>query len=167
MNPAFWSPISATRTLRDRCIISAATEPHYYEAKHSTRLHCAKHDPESWQLMYYCYPDGCPTQAESMYAFKMFAIRRVIEAGFRTILWMDSVFQPLGPLDVLWEFIERNGWYIPRQGDAVLGEWISDAALSTLSLSRDSAMEIPLCYSGLVGLNFKTPIANDIWILWE
>ncbi len=167
MNPAFWSPLSADRSLHDRCIISAGTEPHYYESLHSTRLHCAKHDPESWQLFYYGYPDGCPTQKESMYAFKIFAMARAIDAGFRTVLWMDSVFQPVTKMDALWDYIEDHGWYIPCQGEAVLGNWCSDSALEQFALRRDDAMAIPLCYSGLVGLNLQTSIANDIWSLWN
>src|SRR6185369_4818723 len=167
MNPAFWSPTSAKRTLGDRCIVSAGTEPKYYEQLHSTRLHCTKYAPEAWQLFYYGYPDGCPRQSQRQYAFKIFALERVVAAGFPIALWLDSAFQPVGSLKPLWEEIEEQGWYIQKQGDAVLGNWCSDAALAIFGISRDKAMEVPLCYSGLVGLNLRKPTGDQIWTHWK
>ena len=167
MNPAFWHPLSHDRTIHDQCIVSAGTEPHYYEGLHSTRLHCAKYDPDSWQLFYYGYPDGCPTQQERMYAFKIYAMRRVATAGFARMLWMDSAFQPIAPMHALWKEINDTGWYIQMQGDSVLGSWCSDAALDVFGISRDTAMGIPLCYSGLVGLSMKRLEGKEIWRMWE
>ncbi len=167
MNPAFINPMGRDRTLQDKCIVSCGTESHYYEALHSTRLHCAQHVPEAWQLFYYGYPDGCPTQAQSQYAFKIFALRRVCDAGFNTMLWMDTAFQPIASISPLWEEIRAKGWYIQQQGDAVLGNWCSDRALQIFGICRDEAMQIPLCYSGLVGLNVKSWTGAKIWADWQ
>lgn len=167
MNPAFWNPLGSDRTLGDRCIVSAGTEPHYYEGLHSTRLHCTRWAPEAWQLFYYGYPDGCPKQVERMYAFKIYALQRSIEAGFQHVLWLDSAFQPVGSMRELWREIEVESWYVQQQGNAVLGNWCSDAALDIFGIDRDQAMTIPLCYSGLVGLNMHTDIGNEIWQQWR
>lgn len=155
------------RSLQDKCIVSCGTEPHYYESLHSTRLHCAEHVPEAWQLFYYGYPDGCPTQAERQYAFKIYSLRRTFEAGFKTMLWMDSAFQPIASISPLWEEIKLQGWYIQKQGDAVLGNWCSDRSLAIFGIGRDEAMQIPLCYSGLVGLDVKTWNGAKIWDEWQ
>ncbi len=167
VNPAFVNPLNADRSLHDKIIVSCGTEPHYYEALHSTRLHCAKYVPEAWQLFYYGYPDGCPTQAERQYAFKIYALERAFAAGFSTMLWLDSAFQPIGSLAPLWKEIEEQGWYIQQQGSAVLGNWCSDAALGIFGIGRDEAMRIPLCYSGLVGLNLRNTTGNNIWTAWQ
>ncbi len=167
MNPDFWSPTSSYRTLGDKIIVSAGTEPKYYEQLHSTRLHCTKYAPEAWQLFYYGYPDGCPTQKQRQYAFKIYALDRVVLGGFPTILWMDAAFQPVGSLAPLWKEIEEHGWYVHKQGDAVLGAWCSDAALAIFGISRDVAMTIPLCYSGIVGLNIHNSVGAKIWERWK
>jgi len=127
MNPAFYCPRHHPRTHGDRCIVSCGTQAHYYESLHSTRLHCSAHIPEAWQLFYYGYPDGCPTQQEKMYAFKIYALRRAWDAAFGTITWMDSAFQPIASVEPLWAEVERAGWWIPAQGDANLGNWTSES----------------------------------------
>lgn len=166
MNPPFWKPDSAIRQRGDRCIVSCGTEPHYFEQLHSTREHCTKYVPEAWQLFYYGYPDGCPTQAEHQYAFKIHALRRAFAAGFAELLWIDAAFQPTGSLWPLWDVTARSGWHVEVQGDAKLGNWCSDAALNIFGITRDTAMEIPLCYSGLVVLNLRNPIGNEIYNRW-
>jgi len=167
MNPEFYNPLHAARTLGDRCIVSAATEPAYFERMHATRLYCHRWAPEAWQLFYYGYPDGCPTQAQHQYAFKIHALRRPVAAGFRTILWMDTAFQPVASMQPLWDEIETNGWYVPAQGSSVLGRWCSDAALDVFGIDRDAAMNIPLVFSGLVGFRIDHPIGREIWDTWE
>src|SRR6185369_76530 len=167
MNPAFYCPRHHPRTHGDRCIVSCGTQAHYYESLHSTRLHCSAHIPEAWQLFYYGYPDGCPAQQEKQYAFKIYALRRAWDASFGTITWIDSAFQPIASVEPLWAEVERAGWWIPAQGDANLGNWTSDRALEIFGITRDVAMDIPLCYSGLVSILCRTSIGKEIWRLWQ
>ena len=82
-----------------------------------------------WKLWYDDYPIGCQPHREDPYAFKILALQRAITAGFRYILWMDTSFQPVASIENVWQSIEKDGWYIPRQGDALLGTWSTDEAL--------------------------------------
>lgn len=152
------------RTIHDRIIVSAGIGEAYLPGLASTRAHCAVHSPEAWQLMYTYYPEGCPPHQVSQYAFKIFALRRAVEAGFRYVLWMDSTFQPIASMEPLWDAIAKDGWYVAPQEDARLGEWCSDAALPC---GRDEAMRIPLVYSGLVGLDMVDPTGSAIWLFWQ
>ena len=102
-----------------------------------------------------------------MYAFKIYALRRAWEAAFGTITWIDSAFQPIASVEPLWAEVERAGWWIPAQGDASLGHWTSDRALEIFGITRDVAMDIPLCYSGLVSILCRTAIGKEIWRLWQ
>jgi len=166
MNPPFWNPRSEDRKISDRCIVSCGTEPHYFEQLHATREYCTKYVPEAWQLFYYGYPDGCPTQIERQYAFKIYALRRAFAAGFAELLWIDTAFQPIGSVGPLWREMNEHGWYIQAQGDAMLGNWCSDVALARFGITRGLAMGIPLCYSGLVGLNIRHETGNRIYRRW-
>lgn len=167
IQPAFYIPAHQPRAHSDRIIVSCATEPHYYEQLHSTKLHCSAHAPHVWQLFYYGYPEGCPVQHDKQYAFKIYALRRVMEASFGTVTWIDCAFQPIDSLQPLWNEVETHGWWIPAQGDAVLGNWCSDRALDIFGITRDVAMDIPLCYTGLVSLLMRTSIAKEIWRQWQ
>lgn len=113
------------------------------------------------------YPDGCPPQQEQMYAFKIFALAEAIKAGFRYVLWIDSAFQPIRSIAPLWAAIEQDGWYVPPQLAERLSRWCSDAALALFGIDRSTAAEIPLVYSGLVGLDMESKTGRAIWDGWE
>ncbi len=165
--PVFFNPAGRDRGLNDRCIVSCGIGENYIQGLASTRAHCAYHDPTSWQLFYSYYPEGCPPHEEQQYAFKIYALKRAIAAGFRYILWMDATFQPVDSLEPLWERIEEKGWYVPPQQGAMLDCWCSDAALNIFDIPRDEAAKIPLVYSGLVGLDMERAPGKMIWIGWE
>lgn len=165
--PDFISPASTSvRTARDRIIVSCGIGAHYRARLRSTVNHCAVHCPDTWRLFYDDYPIGCPPHHEQQYAFKIYALQRAIAAGFRYVLWMDTSFQPIASIEPLWKIIEEQGWFVARQGDARIGTWISDNALGYFGGGRDSLMETPLCYSGLVGLDLKNQTGFDIWNRW-
>lgn len=164
--PEFEMTSGRTRTADDCCIVSCGIGPHYQEGLYSTRLHCEVNVPEAWRLFYRELPLGCPPHREQMYAFKIRAMQRAIEAGFRYILWMDATFQPLSSIEPLWSVIRERGWYVAPQGHATLGEWASDFLLFHFGITRDSAMKIPLVYSGLVGLDMGNEMGKTIWSDW-
>lgn len=154
------------RSPHARVIVSAGIGRHYRERLRSTVNHCAVHCPETWRLFYDCLPEGCPPHHENQYAFKIYALKRAIDAGFRYVLWMDTSFQPIAPIEPLWAIIENQGWFIPKQADAKLGSWISDEVLENNAITRDMVMDWPLCYSGLVGLDMKSEVGRAIWESW-
>jgi hypothetical protein len=155
------------RTSDDKIIVSAGIDGHYAEGLRSLRNHAKVYAPDHWRLLYEELPAGCPPQAIANYAFKIFALDRAIAAGFRFVLWLDAAFAPVGSLDRLWAYVERNGWYIPPQADSVLGEWSSDSALDLLGMTRDKAMTIPLVFSGVVALDMQSVAAQQIYDRWK
>lgn len=167
--PEFITTNGKERTSEDCCIVSCGIGPHYQEPLHSTRLHCEVNAPEAWRLTYRQLPAGCPSHKEQMYAFKLWTIQRAIDAGFRYCLWMDTAFQPLRSIAPLWQATKRDGWYIPPQGNAMVGQYSNDELLAKFMLSRDQAMSIPLVFSGLVGLDLanKNGIGWKIWTDWK
>ncbi len=165
--PEFEMTSGRSRTDHDMCIVSCAIGPHYQEGIYSTRLHCEAHVPEAWRLFYRELPLGCPPHSEQMYAFKIYAMQRAIDAGFRYILWMDATFQPIASIAPLIDVIKQDGWYAPQQLTSKLGTWCSDKALDYFDIRREVAFTIPLVFSGLVGLDIRSENGADIWDLWK
>jgi len=165
-----WTPprTGLARTNHDSCIVGCGIGLHYRKALRSTVNHCEVYCPEAWKLWYDDYPIGCPTHRDNPYAFKIFALQRVIDAGFRYVLWMDTSFQPIGSIEPLWKHIEEHGWFAAKQGDSMLGEWISDHALGLCSGARDELMNVPLVYTGIVGLDLGNAVTRRlIWEPWK
>jgi hypothetical protein len=167
--PEFTLPRTGPRERHpnDRIIVTCGLGLHYRRMVRSTVNHCAVYCPEAWGLHYDELPIGCPPHSERQYAFKMYALMRAIAAGFRYVLWMDASFAPVASIEPLWERIARDGWFIPKQGDAMLGNWCSDNGLAIFGhIKRDHAMTVPLVYSGLVGLDMRSAVGKSIWAKW-
>jgi len=167
MKARFIDPGGVERGPNDRVIVSAGIGEPYRESFASTRRHCDYWCSNVWRLYYPDYPDGCPPQSEKQYAFKIFAIEEAIKAGFRYILWMDSAFQPIAPIDKLWETIAEKGWYVPPQYAYKLAEFCSDAALEIFGIDRQTAQGISLVFSGIVGLDMDNLTAVQLWTGWK
>lgn len=88
------------------CSIRAMYASRFVKLKSALQKYC----PDAALLLYSDYPDGCPTQYESQYAFKIHAIREAVNAGYRFVLWMDCAFIPRAPIGPVWEWIREHGW---------------------------------------------------------
>lgn len=158
---------STERTDSDRLIVSCGIGRHYRERLRSTINHCEVHCPETWKLWYDVLPEDSPEHAVNQYAFKIHAIQRAIDAGFRYILWIDTAFQPVAAIEPIWKHVAEVGCYAPRQGSSMLGSWTTDEALCIYGITRNAAMEIPLVYSGLVGFDMQHPTGKAVWEFWR
>ncbi len=146
--------------MRDTVIVSRAAREHYINLQRRTVRACAEFAPEA--AIDFAGIAGRHWE----YGYKIDAINEARLNGWRVVLWMDVTFQPIAPLTPLWEHIKEHGWFIPLQSSSMLGTWASDYALADYGIDRDQAMSIPLCFSGIVGLDFANPVAVDIFEAW-
>ncbi len=130
-----------------------------------------------------CLPDGCPPHRDRgilagspdscvPYAFKAYALKSAADAGFHLLLWADACILPVKPMDELWERIERDGYWMSRQGYTNY-QWTADSAYPDLfphdyfagAMSHDDALTncrtinkvIPHVVATSFGLNVKHP----------
>ena len=149
-----------------RFIVNCAIGSKYTALQAPLRAACAKHCRDATQLFWRGYPPGSPRHEQHQYGFKIHAIQAAIDAGAEQVLWIDCTFIPKASIEPLWEVISSDGWYAPPQGDSRLGTWVSDDVLDIYGISRDAAMEIPLVYSGLVGLDLGG-VGAEVLRLWR
>ena len=81
-------------------------------------------------------PEFSPTHAEVPYAFKAWALHAACKQGFTTLLWADACIVPLD-LTQLFERIERDGYWMGRNGDWTNEEWTADSAYKDLGITRE------------------------------
>ncbi len=147
--------------MRDTVIVSRAAREHYINLQRRTVRACAEFAPEA--AIDFAGIAGYVWD----YGYKIDAINQARRNGWRVVLWMDVTFQPIAPLDLLWAHIQEYGWFVPLQSSSMLGTWASDDALVVYGIDRDEAMSIPLCFSGIVGLDFGNAVAVEIFEAWE
>ncbi len=113
-------------------------------------------------------PVGCPSHAERPYAFKAYAMKHAAEDGADTLLWCDACIVPgPRPLADLWEKIERDGYWIARNGwrnaQWCCDSWYADC-FPGVSLEEARALnrDIPHVVATAFGISLKHPIGRAI-----
>lgn len=99
-------------------------------------------------------PPHSPSHAEAPYAFKLFAVREALRQGYSTLLWLDSPCVAAGPLDPVFDRIEKEGHCFVA-GEDRLGNWVSDECLEAFGLSRDAALTLKLMNGTFIGLDLS------------
>lgn len=97
------------------------------------------------------WPVGSPSHSAHNYAFKAYAVRMALRAGFDSVMWLDAGCELIADIKPLWDEIDARGYGILSAWDT-LGEWVSDEALERYKVSRDEAMNLKLgggCYVGV------------------
>jgi len=99
-------------------------------------------------------PSGSPSHEEAPYGFKLYAIASALQKGFTSLLWLDAPCVGAGPLDLVFETIEREGHCFLSGGER-LGNWASDDCLRAFGISRDQAMEMTLLNGACIALDLE------------
>lgn len=151
-----------------RTIVNCAIGGHYRALQPRLQAACETHCPEAKLMFWQDYPTGCQPHPQQQYGFKIHAIQAAIDSGAERVLWIDCTFIPTASIEPLWDVVETEGWYAPKQGDSKLGTWATDTALEIYGINRDEAMQVPMVFSGLVGLNL-TPgnVGSEVLRRWR
>jgi len=111
------------------------------------------------------WPIGSPTHRAMHYAFKIHAVKYAKESGYDSVLWLDAASYATGPIEPVFERIERDGYFLSTGVD-ILGQWISDRALSHYGFTRDQAMHWKLPAGCIVGLDFQHVLGRAFFWEW-
>lgn len=108
------------------------------QARLITQLRAQGEQCEAWSN---ALPAGCPPHRDRgllrapmsqcvPYAFKAYAMH---EAAYKhdLLIWADACILPIKPLDLLWERIERDGYWFARNG-YWNSDWTADSAYPDL-----------------------------------
>lgn len=110
---------------------------------------------------------GAPLHQDNPYAFKVYAIRKAIEAGYTQVLWLDASCFAIKNVQPIFDVIESEG-YIMQEAGHMVGDWCDEGALDYFNLQRCDAMKMPMYgNAGFLGLNFESPNGIEFFKQWE
>ena len=116
----------------NRAVVSVATGSSYVRGQDRLRAAVLELDPGAAVCMWRNrLPKGCPSHEVVPYAMKAFAMREAMEKGHELLLWCDASVVPIKPLEALWARIERDGYWMSRNGFTNY-EWTADSAYESL-----------------------------------
>jgi hypothetical protein len=97
--------------------------------------------------------EDCPTHEEVPYAFKAFAIKKAIDAGYENIIWMDSAVYAVKPIDTFLHHIKTVGFVFFDNIGFTVGDYTSDACLDKFGWSRQRAFDTKMIMACCFGIN--------------
>lgn len=154
-----------------RAICCVATSKHYQKGMErlAQAVLPAMFTAKDYWMAWNAEPEHSPQHSDVPYAFKAYALKEAaIDADL--LLWCDSSILPIRSLEPLWERIEREGYWISRNGWSNY-EWTADSAYpdlfdfrfsdpsigNALETSRHINRAIPHVVATTFGLNVKHP----------
>jgi len=148
-----------------RCVVSVATSE-YYRRGQKRLVEAVTHQGypiHHWHSI----PAECPSHQDKPYAFKAYALEQEAEeCGTELLIWADACILPIRSMEPLWERIERDGYWMSRNGYSNY-EWTADSAYpdlfpgactpELLNLARADNRLIPHVVATAFGINVKHP----------
>lgn len=158
-----------------RCVVNVSTGPYLRGQKRlieSARLFGVGATHAMWPNILEVWPK----HEDKPYAFKAYALE-LCANHYDTLLWADASILPIRSMELLWERIEREGYWIARNGWNNY-QWTADSAYpdlfadvysghpasiseSGLQRLRDVNKNIPHVVATAFGLSMKHKIGRD------
>ena len=109
---------------------------------------------------------GSPKHSENPYAFKIYAIKRMLELGYTQVFWADASVVFVKHPKVIFDWISEKGFFFEQAGHWV-GSWCKNETLEYFGITRDEAMSMPMFSAGIMGIDFDNPIGIEFFNRWE
>lgn len=149
------------------CVLNVATKPFYtkWQERLSASLTTVGYNGRRlfWTNS---LPPESPTQEESPYAFKLYAIKEAMKQKETRLLWVDAGLYAIRPLDPIFEILEREGVYLMRDENKV-AKFCSQETLDYYSVTRESMAGIHLVTGAIIGLNMESDVSRGLLEEWR
>lgn len=110
---------------------------------------------------------GAELHEQNPYSFKIHCIQKVIDAGYKHVLWLDSSCFAIKNVRPIFDEIEKDG-FIFQDINFTLDQWCNDFTLDYFHLTRKKAKKVKLIGSaGFLGMNFDNPLAVEFFEKWK
>lgn len=148
-----------------KAIVNVATSQYVYGKK---RLRESLQEHYNGDVYMYDneYEVESPTHQENPYAFKIYAIEKMRQMGYKQVLWLDASVYAVKNVQPLFDWIKEKGFFMEAAGHWT-GTWCNDETLAYFGITRDEAMQMPMFSAGFTGLDFENPIAVEFFEKWK
>lgn len=107
-------------------------------------------------------PEGAKLHSESLYGFKVYAIKYALKQGYTKIIWLDSACILQKPID-LWLKLAKKYGVVAIKDDNKLHRFIASRVTNDLTIDIDWH----LVGGSLYVFDFETKLCQQIFNDWE
>ncbi len=113
------------------------------------------------------YPDFVKLSYQT-YSFKPIIVKKILNEKKGNILWLDSATLLLKPIDGIWQYLERTGFYTPMAGfgSFPLKHWTVQKTLDFMNVPKHF-YEKRNMFGGVCGFSYDNIHARQLVDEWE
>lgn len=150
------------------CIVSLATKNGVYVDRLSRLSESLRDNLTDGDFIGFIHEAsvGAPPHLENPYAFKIYAIRKCVEAGYTNILWLDTSMFAIKNVQPIFDEINANG-YLLHNSFNLLSTWCIDSTLSYFGIERGKLNGFTMATGGFMGFNFDNKQGTGLFNEWE
>jgi hypothetical protein len=155
--------------MNNKCIVNFSNGKWYRHGQKrvvDTISHFTKCDFFDFLLFKEFSEINSPTHYEIPYAFKFYCLKKAIEMGYETILWLDSSMYAIKDIKPVFDYLEEN-YYAVTWSEFNNAQWTNDKMLDFFHYTRDEAEKTRHLFSGFFGINIKFPKFNEFYSMYE
>lgn len=101
----------------------------------------------------------------TIYEEKINTIKKAAELGYNRILQLDVSLRAIRPLDDIWEYIDKNGYYFYKSG-FTCDQSCNDDCLAYYGMTREEAANVIEVASNVVGINLDHKDGKRFFKSW-
>lgn len=109
---------------------------------------------------------GSPSHQQNPYAFKVYAIKKALELGYKKIFWLDASVYAVKDITPVFDCLQQKGIFMEDSGHSA-ATWSNDNSLNYFGITREEALNIPMYSSGISGFDFENEISVKHFTMWE
>lgn len=158
-----------TETGKTRAIVNLVTNnPNYLNCQNRLEQSVLNNEDKSFDFFSFQNESqvGSPLHLDNPYAFKIYAIEKIREMGYKQIVWLDSSIVLVSDFSPIWEWIFQKGFFFEEAGHYA-GSWCNESTLQYFGITREQAMTMPMFAAGYCGFDFTHGLAQEFFAEWK
>jgi hypothetical protein len=154
----FWTNPNHQKVI-NRCIVNVSTDKY---RKGQKRLATSLRNNTTAAVLLFESEEevGAELHTDNNYAFKPRAVIKAYEAGYRQILWLDASMRAIKNIDVIFDIIERDGYFFQDSG------WPNSRWTTPEAKEYFGTDEGDMLSSGVLGLDLDSEIGYKFFDQW-
>lgn len=110
--------------------------------------------------------EGCLSHCDVPYAFKVCAFMEAYRLGYRYVLWLDALIEPLRTLEPIFEHIKKKGC-LYRYSAFPFKDQVTKEILEDFKLQYKDVENYKHVAAGILGFNLSSPRVVELLKEWH
>jgi FkbM family methyltransferase len=152
------------------CVVNVATHAHYPKHQRVLEATLKRHMPDAERFLFGPHhepvPEDWPKHWDVPYGFKLYAIHKAREHGYRYVVWFDCDVQLASNAQPFLELFKRQGHYL-YGGKNPLALFCNPDVMHRMGVTDKERDTVDILGGKIIAIDFENPVAkqwyDELW----